>query len=374
MGNLKDALDDLIITNAAVVDSNTFVFVATKYYEQEDMDAWLAKESETRPETFDRVISHNLKTQKWGWKQYTQGYTWAKPAGGLTSSGQRQALFVTSAGEVTSFQYENGPNQREEPCPARGIRKVKLLGDHFYAAGAGRGFMRRMGPGDWEVFSYTPYTDPASDPGAFAAMDGYGENDIFLWAARRPRMVDRNSLGSLHHWDGAKFTEIPLPKDIFEGVPWGPFGAIDICCAPDGQVFLSGANGELLMGSRDGFVVLLKQEERSWPRTNLAWFKDVLYGATQGGLFTFDFDQTRWVPAPFVEDENAPVNFPYIDANEDVMLLAGGFGASIYDGERWTRIAGDVSALDMTRLRLMERQVEDVRDLRDILRDEAQQQ
>lgn len=91
--------------------------------------------------------------------------------------------------------------------------------------------------------------------------------------------------------------------------------AHDIRCAPDGRVFISGVDGELVAGGRKtGFIT-------------------------------------------------------HIDANENVMLPAGGYGAAVYDGESWTRIAGDVSALDLTRLRLMERQVEDIRALRDIMRD-----
>ena len=89
----------------------------------------------------------------------------------------------------------------------------------------------------------------------------------------------------------------------------------------------------------------------------------------KAGLFVFDANELVWKPAPFVEDENAPVNFPIPDANENVMLVAGGFGASIFDGKEWQRIAGDVTPLDRTRLYLMERQVEDLGTLRDIMKD-----
>ncbi|WP_227271931.1 hypothetical protein [Roseobacter weihaiensis] len=363
MENWRKALDGMVITKAAIVDNTTFAFVAD----------W----NETIPGNTPRarLISANLKTGNWGYKGYRGGSMhMARVAGGRNQNGNRHTLFVTAGGEVSSFEYKDGPNGLEEKMPQGGARAVKFFGQHFYAAGGGRGFFRRKGPGDWDVISHTPHTDRATDPGPFSAMDGYAEDDIYLWY-RGP--YDKNATDrrrGLEHWNGSEFTQIPLPKEVFENVPWAPFSAYDICCAPEGKVFLSGGKGELLMGGRDGFVVLLEQRERAWPVTNIQWFKGTLYGATDAALHVFDFDKRAWRPALFPGDEGAPTAFPYIDANEDVMLVAGGFGASIYDGETWTRIAGDVTPLDVTRLQLMERQAQDVKELRDILHDKVQEQ
>lgn len=363
MESWKKALDGMVITNAAVVDNSTFAFVAD----------W----NETLPDNTPRcrLISANIQTGNWGFKEYRGGsmHT-SRVAGGQNRNGNRQTLFVTAGGQVSSFEYKDGPNGLEDKMPQGGARALKFFGNHFYAASDGRGFFRRKGPGDWDVINHTPFVDTETDPGPFTAMDGYTEDDIFLWYNGPYEKAATDQSRGLEHWNGTEFTQIPLPPEVFEDVPWSPLSVHDICCAPDGRVFLAGQSGELLMGGREGFVVLMEQRERSWPHTHIQWFKGTLYGATDTALFSFDFDKNEWTPAPFINDDDAPTAFPFIDANEHVMLVAGGFGASIYDGEKWTRIAGDVEPIDVLRLQLMERQVEDIEELRDILRDKVQEQ
>lgn len=289
------------------------------------------------------------------------------------ADGRRQGLLADAGGYVTSFIFPEGPKHDEPDMPVRGAKNLFFAGDHFYAYGLSRKFLRRDGPGNWAVLSEKKGDiQTRNNAGRFTAGAGFADDDIYLWDTGPAAADPQDEIGRLQHWDGARLSAIPLPRALNHGVPHGPFIGHDICCAPDGRVFISGKDGELITGDRrNGFIILAPQQERALPGMNLAWFKGKLYGAIDAGLFTFDFAENRWRGAPFAGDPHAPVNFPHIDANENVMLLAGGYGAAIYDGESWTRIAGDVSALDMTRLRLMERQVEDIRALRDIMREMA---
>lgn len=62
---------------------------------------------------------------------------------------------------------------------------------------------------------------------------------------------------------------------------------------------------------------------------------------------------------PLCQRHEAPAaGAPHIDAN-------------VYDGETWIRTTGRISPLDVTRLQLKEHQFEDLADLRDPLRDNA---
>lgn len=360
----EDALKGYVIVSAAIVDDTTFVFGANwdeTYHGETPLD-----------EIYDRLVYCDLKAATWGGKKYDQ-FSFARAAAGLTSNGQRQALFAEAGGYVTSFIFPDGPMGLEDRMPVKGANDLFFAGEHFYAYGLSKKFLRREGPGHWTILSEIKGDiKTRREAGYFTAANGYTDNDIYLWDSGRTGRAPKDRIGQLLHWNGESFSTIPVPPELSRNVPWYPFIAHDICCAPDGRVFISGDKGELIMGNREqGFVVLAKQVERALPGMNLAWFKGKLYGAMEIGLFSFNFEKGRWVGEPFVGDPNAPVDFPYIDANENVMLLAGGYGAAIYDGEAWTRLAGGVSALDMTRLQLMERQVEDIRTLRDIMRDLA---
>lgn len=354
----EDALKGYVIVSAAIVDDTTFIFGANwdeTYHGETPLS-----------EIYDRLVYCDLRAASWGGKRYDNGFSFARAAGGRTADNQKQGLFAAAGGYVTSFVFPGGPMGLEGEMPLRAVANLFFVGEHFYAYGLGRGFMRREGPGDWTILS----NDEADNAGPITAARGFAENDIYLWDSGPTGRNPKDKIGQLLHWNGASFSAIPLPRALSENIPWSPFRAHDICCAPDGRVFISGRNGELISGNREiGFSILAPQVERALPGMNLAWFKGKLYGAIDAGLFSFNFDESRWVGEPFAGDPNAPVNFPYIDANENVMLLAGGYGAAIFDGESWIRIAGDVSALDMTRLQLMERQVQDIATLRDIMRD-----
>lgn len=364
----EDALRGLVIVSAAIVDDTTFVFTAN----------WDETYKGPNPprKYHDRAVFCDLKAGTWGGTQFDR-FSFARCAAGPSADKQKQALFADGISQVMSFTFPDGPREAEGFMPIRAAANLFFAGQHFYAYGLGNAFLRRNGPDDWTILSEAT-GDRATQrkAGNITAGNGYSDNDIYLWNSGPLDADDpMDKIGHLLHWDGQQLSTIPVPPQLSHDVPWSPFRAYDICCAPDGRVFISGWNGELIVGNRQtGFTVLAPQVESCLPGMHMAWFKGKLYGAIDAGLFSFNFEENRWLREPFVGDPNAPVNFPYIDANENVMLLAGGYGAAIYDGERWARIAGDVSALDITRLQLMQQMAGDMVTLRDIMRDLAEGQ
>lgn len=350
----EDALKGLVIVSASIVDDTTFSFTAN----------WDETYRGPNPPTkyYNRQVYCDLKAGTWG-GTHADGFTGARTAGGLDTDGTKIALCADGISGLMRFSFPDRLINQEGPMPIGGVSRMFFAGKHFYAYGRSEAFLRRNGPGDWSILSeFRGEAEAEYWGGRFRAADGYSDNDIYIWSTG----------GELLHWDGERFSSIPLPPEATRQVNERFTVGESICCAPDGTVYISCFSGELLAGNKDrGFTVLVPQVERHMPAMNLAWFKGKLYGACDGGLFSFDFEDARFRGEPFVGDPNAPVNFPYIDANENVMLLAGGYGAAIYDGERWTRIAGDTTALDITRLHLMEQQVDDLRTLRDIMSDLA---
>lgn len=145
----------------------------------------------------------------------------------------------------------------------------------------------------------------------------------------------------IHHWDGTGLTNIKLPGALKINRRGDQFFAKDMCTASDGRVFVAGKMGELLVGGRDGFTMLHPQSRDYHKMMEaLCWFKGTLYGSSGVGLSQFDFEGNTWKLVPFAGD---PFNYtfgPYLDANENIMLMAGATGATLFDGENWTQIAG----------------------------------
>ncbi len=359
----EDALKGWVIVSAAVVDDTTFAFSANwdETYHGPTLPS----------DVTDRLVYCDLKAATWGGKKYNGGFSFARSAGGVTPEGLSQALFATAGGYVSSFTFPDGPFGMEADMSARGAANLFFAGAHYYTYGLGNTFLRRNRPGDWTIISEaTGSRVEQRRAGNITAGGGFSDDDIYLWNSGPLDGDPEDVIGHLLHWDGKSLTKLPVPAQLSKGIDGSPFWAHSICCVPDGRVFLSGTDGELVVGNRKtGFKVLVPALDEHLPGMNMAWFKGKLYGAIDFGLFSFDFKRNRWVGEPFLGDPNAPVNFPYIDANENVMLVAGGYGASIYDGERWARLAGDVSALDLTRLQLMEKLAGDTVTLRDIMRD-----
>lgn len=353
----KDLLPGFTFVSCSVVDVNTVVLTAN-YDETYD--------GPNKPEYGNRLFFCDLTTGTWGGKHNDPGFRFARCAGGRTAEGQPQALFADAGGNITSFIFPDGPRDMEDEMPVSGAKRLAFVGDHFYACGMRRSFLRRNGPGDWTVFSDIPNEDKrVRQPGNFVALDGLAENDIYLALQKN----DLTPHGQIMHWDGTDFTPIPLPDDVTKKARDFTMFITDLIVAPDGRVFVAGKDGELLVGGTHGFVNLTGRKRQAISMQQLCWFKGTLYGGHGVGLFRFDFDQRAWIGAPFVGDPQAPVGGPYIDANEDIMVFAGAYTASVYDGEKWTRIAGDVTPLDVTRLQIMEQQAEDLEELRDVLRD-----
>lgn len=349
----KDALHGVAIVDVAVIDNETFAFCANH-----------DETSGVKGTKYTRLISYNLRTGNWFWRFYDRGFDFARVVRGRTEKDTRQALFADAAGKVCSFAYKDGPNDDEPRMPLRGAKQLGFVGSHFYTCGLGRSFARREGPGVWTVLdNVNANREEERAAGSFRKLCGQAEDDIYLLH----HMTADGTHSQLLHWDGKGYSVLPFPASVTTEARDNRMFPHDMVQAPDGTVYVSGNDGELLAAAGGTLQEITKQDRRALPGMNLCWFKGVLYGAIDAGLFRFDFDSLEWAPALFLDDENAPVAFPYIDANDDVMLLAGAGQAALFDGEKWLRIAGDTSAMDMLRLQLMEQQAEDLTDLSNIL-------
>ena len=343
-----EALDSFTITDIAVVDNETFAF--------------MAQASNTHPRWKDgdhfpaRLVNFNIRTGNWGWKGYDK-FIGGIVAGGVPPSGKKIALFTNLVRQVVALNYKNGPSGQEEMLPkypdAAGPRTLGFVGSRFYGVTYDSMVIRRNGPGDWERIHFE---DGGPD---LAAIDGYSETDIYVSGFDQ----------ALLHYDGMTWTKQKMPLDAIEE----NFRGMAIVCAPDGTVYVGGQQGQLLAGSAGGrWKLLMTEDEAAIGNIRaMTWFKGALYATSDYALYRLTGE--KWERWQFPGSELQPVGWGHLDSNDNIMLLAGPYSAGLYDGEQWTPIHGDYDDLELLRLQLAEKLVSDLGDIRDALRDVARE-
>lgn len=346
----KHILDDFVITGAAIVDNETFAFIAEA---NETLEKW--KKEDQYPTL---IASFHTKTDKWAALR-SSNFIHARVAGGKNKRGNKQALFANYKGFVKSFEYKDGPNAAEDTISfddstrGWGVDKLKFIGQHFYAAGRSLSLLRRNGSGDWDRLYWKQY-DSARERIRCRALDGFSETEIYACA--------KNAI--VLHYDGKTCTHQTLPDYAYDNNFYGSA----LCCATDGKVYIGGLNGELVVGRHDtGWKMLIGHDpdDSIGEINDLAYFKGKLYAVTDNYLW--ELEGNKWVGAKF-ESDLKPVSFAYMDANDDVMLVAGPDAAAVYDGKEWMPLYGGYDNIDLLRLQIMEKQVEDLENIVDTAR------
>jgi len=338
-------LENYLITNAGLVDRHTIVLVA--HWD----DSRAARQHADRPPPV-RVIVHNRARQSWGALELADGdFDSANSICGGIVAGRREALVVDSSGRTLFFGFA-GNNGFEGLVPAAvlvPVRKVRLIGERYYAVSFERDVALREAPNRWRTISEEAVADyrrggHTMSAVGFEDIDGFSEQDIYACGEQ----------GDLWHYDGTHWRTLDPPCN---------WRMERLCCAADGLVYIVGFAGEVLVG-RDEQWRRVVAEPQPFNVERIAWFQGRLYAVTHGFLFVLDGE--RWRGLDYGQDRR-PSSFGYLDATEDALLVAGPDSATVFDGTRWETIIGGVSPTDLLRARLMQQQVDNLEGLRDAL-------
>ena len=345
--SVESVLVDYVIDSCLVVEDDVFAFFAHLDPQKEDV----AKARGLAP---CRIVHYFAAEDRWDWVDLPQ-LGFGACAAGFSKSGKRETLFVTSMSEVFSIHYGHSTDGFERSIPPNTIiiaKSLKFIGGHLFAAGTSSTVVRREGENEWsQVYSVSD-----GEKAKLFAIDGYGENDIYVTGNDRSDRQD-----GLLHFDGKKMTALQIPNDLIEE---GFFG-VGICCAPDGTVYAVDRSGALIAGNKNErwrTLVHTNDVETNYMR-DMVWFKDSLYATTPDWLYRFD--GTNWEPVN-PETGFKPIAWGYVSANENVLLAAGPFGAATFDGEEWTSIYGQVTLEELAVKDALEKQLSAVEGVLDI--------
>lgn len=346
MSNEQEALENFAVQHMALVDAQTVAVTA------------MGPSTKDGPGVFEssRVLSYSLAKDNWGWLEYPFG-AWWRTAGGTTSAGERRALF--GAGQrIAGLTYGDGhngndPAQLNKPAT---LSDMAFIDDHFYACGGNEFLGRRIAPGEWEYLSLAD--SPKTAQFSFFLMAGASGNDLYC--------IQDDVPYSVWHWDGRRLTRAAYPEDIENGVDDAFFTPEAMVAAPNGQIFIGGQRGELLMGTAEtGFVPLLhpdKTEGKRGPKLQgLAWYEESLWAVDGARLLRLV--DGEWEAQPFLEDEERPMGFKFLDAKDGALLVGSQYRAALFDGETWHRVFGSGDPDQWLRLKLLQQQHDDMSEL-----------
>lgn len=229
-----------------------------------------------------------------------------------------QMLIINENGNVYTFGsgkegFEKISNNGINPLERGGqLRKVRNISNAVYAVGMKRQAYRRIAENDWITIDDTVYTSGQNVVG-FESLDGFDEGDLYAvgWE------------GEIWHFDGSSWSQLDSPTNII---------LLDVCCAGDNNVYISGQMGVLIVGRGNKWTLIDTQlKENIW---NLVWFQDSLYFSTYSGIYKVHGSQIERIN--FKND--IPTTFYHLSSRDGLLVSIGDKDVMGFDGSAWFRI------------------------------------
>lgn len=200
------------------------------------------------------------------------------------------------------------------------VMRAKSFGAEVMICTLGRQLFQRLGVGAWErIGPIVPYKFQLSTSGdfGFEDFDRFSETD---WYAA-------GGLSDVWQFDGSDWRQCAFPSNQ---------GLFAVCCAGDGEVYLSVGAGSIYRGKGDRWK-RIHEGQLSIPIKDLVWYEGQVWGTSDYGLWTVRdgvFAEADVPPAVKVCAGNL--------ATRDGVLLVAGYGGAAFkrDGQ-WTTIFHD---------------------------------
>lgn len=196
------------------------------------------------------------------------------------------------------------------------LRGVRAIGGRAHAVGMERQAWRRDDAGLWTAIDAGLRLSPG-DPAVtgLETIDGFGPGE--LWAAGWHGEVWRLR-------DGA-WRRITSPTNLI---------LTNLCCAPDGGVYVCGRRGTLLR-AEDDRVAYIEQDLTADDFWGIAWHEETVWLATFHALYRYIPGEGRLV---LVDEEDAPDSCYHLSAADGRLWSFGPFEVAVREAGRWTVI------------------------------------
>lgn len=200
------------------------------------------------------------------------------------------------------------------------VHGLATIDGSLYATGPWRAVCRRVGPNHWAQIG-DRQTLPApkrnsfgSNDEGFNAIAGFNANDIYCVGGH----------GDAWRFDGKVWRQCVLPTNML---------LESVCCAGDGHVYIGMQSGSVLRGREDKWE-LIHKGSMTLPFKKMAWYGDRVWCTSDYG--TWHIVNGKLIEADLPIDIRACSG--HVAVGDGVLLLAGMYGAAVFDGKKWDRL------------------------------------
>ena len=309
------------VTDCVVRDRNKFVFVASSWYtdaqvEEEERNGWdpAFRPKQLLPFFRDDIEGSRLEfvtVREWS---YTHGGAATKPLNQFIAVElENDKVFVTGSGEV----YEDAPlNSSMSNNPLRGgIRRVKTINGYAYICGGSRSFGKRMGKSQWWsnfnglVHDKENYLDEGFDD-----FDGFSETDIYAVGGK----------GDVWHFNGEKWQQIAFPTNTY---------VLTVCCGGDGNVYISCYEGLTFVGRGNRWKEIRGVGRIALGFKDMVWHGDRAWCTNDNGIWSIRNGNELVYESDLPSEVRVCSGNMYV--NDGVLLVAGLGGAAFLENGQW---------------------------------------
>ena len=205
----------------------------------------------------------------------------------------------------------------EDGGPFRGgVSKGRVIDGWFYVCGGNNSVGKRTARGEWHAFTPTipnPGKQAWLDNG-FDDIDGFSESDIYCAGGK----------GQVYHFNGKDWSSLAFPTNT---------QLQSLCCAGDGNVYVSGEHGVVFKGRGEQWKNIHKAKPAGMVLgfKDMVWYEDRVWCTSDYGLWTIHNDKLTQADVPdFVRMCSGNLSVA-----DGVLLLAGYGGAAFRENGQW---------------------------------------
>lgn len=257
--------------------------------------------------------------ERWGHGEFPNSYdrqlsVSRKPKEQLISVDKDGEVHVLGGG-VNEMEKELG-NWLDGGIRRGGIAKCKTIEGLVYAVGGGRTVAVRQERKQFTaLMSGLPFEYETDWQNAgFDDIDGFSANDIYCVGGK----------GDVWHFNGKHWTQVNFPSNI---------SLSSVCCAGDGQVYITGYQGTTFKGRGQKWKQIHKGEF-TVPFRDIVWHDNQLWCTSDYGLW--HISDEKLIAAPVSDD--IKLCSGNLSSCGDVLLLAGHSGAAYNLDGCWYKI------------------------------------
>ena len=311
-----------IVLDCVVRSKDLFYFTLCEDYTQ--WSSWTGGEAPTEDQLAKRVVvfmRDEPKGERWDSEGFKGMHIFNA---GVSYLPEEKFVGVTFDGGAV-YVLGGGVDELEQPIPRwidggfrRGaITRCRTIDGYLYVAGGGRTVAMRKGRNEWAAINRElPFIyEKDWERAGFNDIDGFGANDIYCVGGK----------GDVWHFNGSVWVQIHFPSNIH---------LYSVCCAGDGQVYISGYGGTTFKGRGQKWKQIFKGE-MTIPFKRIVWFENKVWCTSDYGLWTIEND--KLVEPAEVTDE-IKVCSGYMSTKDDVLLVAGPSGAAYKEAGVWHKI------------------------------------